>query len=36
MELEKIDTFWALRDAYLNYVEQCIEKNGEDETFFFE
>ncbi len=36
LELEKIDTFWALRDAYLNYVEQCIEKNGEDETFFFE
>lgn len=35
-EKEKFETFWTLRQNYLNYVSQCLEKNGEDETFFFE
>lgn len=35
-EKQKFETFWNQRQAYLDYVESCIEKNGESETFFFE
>ena len=36
MERERLETFWKQRQLYLNYVQQCIEQNGEAETFFFE
>lgn len=35
-ERQKFETFWNQRQAYLDYVQSCIEKNGESETFFFE
>ena len=35
-EIQKFETFWSQRQAYLDYVELCISKNGNDETFFFE
>lgn len=35
-EMDKIETFWKLREKYLQYVDACIAKNGEAETFFFE
>ena len=36
MERERLVTFWNQRQIYLDYVKHCIEKNGEEETFFFE
>lgn len=36
VELERLDTFWKQRDRFLAYVQECIKKNGEEETFFFE
>lgn len=36
MEIGKIDTLWKLRQEFLDYIDSCIKKNGEDETFFFE
>ena len=36
MERERLETFWKQRQLYLDYVQQCIEQNGEAETFFFE
>ena len=36
VERERLATFWRQRKLYLDYVQQCIAKNGEDETFFFE
>ncbi len=35
-EQDKFKTFWSLRQKYLDYVQECIDKNGEEETFFFE
>jgi hypothetical protein len=35
-EQDKFETFWKQRQAYLDYVNECIQKNGESETFFFE
>ena len=35
-EKEKFETFWHLRGEYLDYVAECVSKNGEAETFFFE
>lgn len=35
-EQEKFETFWKQREKYLKYVDACIKKNGEEETFFFE
>lgn len=35
-EKQKLDTFWNLRQAYLDYVDECVKANGEAETFFFE
>ncbi|MBO4351114.1 MAG: hypothetical protein J6A01_09250 [Proteobacteria bacterium] len=35
-EQDKFKTFWNLRQKYLDYVQECIDKNGEAETFFFE
>ncbi len=35
-EKERLETFWKQREIYLNYVQKCIDQNGEAETFFFE
>ncbi len=35
-EKEKFETFWSQREKYLEYVKSCINKNGSEETFFFE
>ncbi len=35
-ENEKFETFWQQRRRYLDYVRQCIDENGAEETFFFE
>ena len=35
-EQDKFETFWKQRQTYLDYVHECIQKNGESETFFFE
>ena len=36
VEKDRLATFWNQRKKYLDYVNQCIKKNGESETFFFE
>ena len=36
VERDRLETFWSQRQKYLKYVKECIVKNGEDETFFFE
>ena len=35
-ENEKFETFWQQRRRYLDYVQECIDENGAEETFFFE
>ena len=36
MERDKFETFWTQRQRYLDYVQKCVEKNGAEETFFFQ
>ncbi|MFA5625574.1 MAG: hypothetical protein WC966_11055 [Bradymonadales bacterium] len=35
-ERERFQTFWNQRDELIKYVDECIEKNGEEATYFFE
>lgn len=35
-EQERFATFWAQRTALLNYVDECVAKQGEENTYFFE